>query len=71
MNKDLIDLCLRDDLSALDVSTEPDKKQQAIAAAANLPIFKDVATAMNTTAWNDFFTAETPERACQFEQCGW
>jgi dynein cytoplasmic 1 heavy chain len=62
MEKDLIDLCLREDLEGADVSTKHELKNEAMARAGNLQIFKDHMSMVNSTAWNKFFREELAER---------
>jgi dynein heavy chain 1 len=62
MEKDLIDLCLREDLEGADVSTKHELKNEAMARAGNLQIFKDHMSTVNSTTWNKFFTEELAER---------
>ena len=62
MNKDLIDLCMRDDLKGVDVSTEPSLKNQAMAEAMKLQVFKGVLENIDNASWDRFMNAELAEK---------
>ncbi|KAF2182427.1 dynein heavy chain [Zopfia rhizophila CBS 207.26] len=62
MDKSLIDTILDHDLEAVDVSTQPERKDEAMARAAKLPIFKVELEKPDATSWNNFLTEELGER---------
>jgi len=62
MEKDLIDLCLRDDLEGCDVSTHTELENEALSRASRLQIFKDHINSVDKSAWSRFFTEEVAER---------
>ncbi|KAF2261353.1 hypothetical protein CC78DRAFT_619491 [Lojkania enalia] len=62
MDKDLIDRILDEDLLAIDVSTQPDRKEEAMALAATLPIFKGELENVDAAAWDAFLIDELAER---------
>jgi dynein heavy chain 1 len=61
MDKNLIDLCLDSDLEGIDVSTETDRRNEAMARAMKLRVFKDVLHNIETSAWDRFLSAEVAE----------
>jgi dynein heavy chain 1 len=62
MEKDLIDLCLREDLEGADISTKMDLKDEAMSRAVRLAVFKDYIPNVDSRTWNRFFTEELAER---------
>ncbi|KAF1993187.1 dynein heavy chain [Amniculicola lignicola CBS 123094] len=62
MDKSLIDTMLDTDLTAVDVSTYPEHKDEAMARAAKLSIFKDELQKVDDAAWDAFLTEEIAER---------
>lgn len=62
MDKALIDTILDEDLQAIDVSTEPDRKDEAMATAAKLPIFRTELETIDESAWDAFLSEELAER---------
>lgn len=62
MDKTLIDAVLDNDLEAVDVSTQPDRKDEAMARASKLPIFKGELEKVDAGAWDSFLTEELAER---------
>jgi dynein heavy chain 1 len=68
MEKDLIDLCLREDLEGADVSSDSKLKDDAMARAKRLQVFKDHIPSVSASAWDKFFNEE---RAEQFTPAVW
>ncbi|KAF1817029.1 putative dynein heavy chain, cytosolic [Eremomyces bilateralis CBS 781.70] len=62
MDKTLIDLVLDKDLEGLDVSTETTRKDEAMARAMKLRVFKDHINAIPSEAWDKFSTEELAEQ---------
>jgi dynein heavy chain 1 len=62
MDKALIDTILDEDLEAIDVSTEPHRKDEAMARASKLPIFKGELEKVDGATWDAFLTEEIGER---------
>jgi len=62
MDKTLIDTILDDDLVGVDVSTQPERKDEAMARAAKVPLFKDEIEKVDANAWEPFLTEELGER---------
>ncbi|KAF2709100.1 hypothetical protein K504DRAFT_456000 [Pleomassaria siparia CBS 279.74] len=62
MDKGLIDVLLDKDLEGVDVSTYPDRKDEAMARAAKLPVFKTELEKLDVGVWDAFLTEEVAER---------
>lgn len=62
MDKTLIDAILDKDLEGVDVSTEYDRKEEVMARAAKLPLFKNELESPDADAWYTFFTEELAEQ---------
>ncbi|KAF2121658.1 dynein heavy chain [Lophiotrema nucula] len=62
MDKTLIDIILDEDVEAIDVSTEPHRKDEAMARAAKITIFKTDLDKTDAVEWNNFLTEELGER---------
>ncbi|KAF2473666.1 uncharacterized protein BDR25DRAFT_256486 [Lindgomyces ingoldianus] len=62
MDKTLIDTILDKDLEAVDISTQPERKDEAMARAAKLTIFKGELDKVDAAAFNNFLTEELGER---------
>ncbi|KAF2733638.1 dynein heavy chain [Polyplosphaeria fusca] len=62
MDKALIDTILDKDLEAIDVSTEPARKDEAMARASKLAIFKGELDKTDAASWDRFLTEELGER---------
>ncbi|KAF2010197.1 cytoplasmic dynein-like protein 1 heavy chain 1 [Aaosphaeria arxii CBS 175.79] len=62
MDKTLIDTILDKDLEAVDVSTQTERKDEAMARAAKLPIFKTDLEKVDGAAWDAFLAEELAER---------
>ncbi|KAF2742258.1 cytoplasmic dynein-like protein 1 heavy chain 1 [Sporormia fimetaria CBS 119925] len=61
MDKALIDTILDDDLEGVDVSTEPERRDEAMARASKVPVFKDVIETVDEATWDTFVTEEFAE----------
>ncbi|KAF2682234.1 cytoplasmic dynein-like protein 1 heavy chain 1 [Lentithecium fluviatile CBS 122367] len=62
MDKTLIDTILDTDLEGVDVSTQPERKDEAMARAAKTPLFKAEIDKVDASAWDVFLTEELGER---------
>jgi dynein heavy chain 1 len=62
MDKTLIDTLLDNDLEAVDVSTQPERKNEVMVRAAKLPILKEEIAKIDDEAWEAFLTEELGER---------
>lgn len=62
MDKALIDTILDSDLEGIDVSTQPERKDEAMARAAKVPIFKSEIDRVDAAAWEAFLGEEIGER---------
>jgi dynein heavy chain 1 len=61
MDKSLIDVILDKDLPGVDISTESDRKNEVMARASKLTIFKNQLEAIDSNAWDSFLTEELAE----------
>jgi dynein heavy chain 1 len=62
MDKTLIDRILDDDLVGVDVSTEPDRKGEAMERALKLAVFKEEFQKTDSTTWDAFLNEELGDR---------
>jgi dynein heavy chain 1 len=62
MDKTLIDLLLDTDLEAVDVSTEPERKDEAMQRALKLAMFKEELQKTDGAAWEAFLAEELGDR---------
>ncbi|KAH5246879.1 dynein heavy chain [Parastagonospora nodorum] len=62
MDKTLIDKLLDSDLTEVDVSTQPERKDEVMQRAAKLAIFKEEIEKVEPTAWDTFLTEELGDR---------
>lgn len=62
MDKTLIDRILDVDMQAIDLSTQPERKEEALHRASKLSIFKDEIDRVEDDAWESFLTEELAER---------
>jgi dynein heavy chain 1 len=62
MDKTLIDTVLDEDLVGVDVSTQPERKEEVTMRASQLPLFKDEIEKIDPNAWDLFLTEELGER---------
>ncbi|KAL1605495.1 dynein heavy chain [Nothophoma quercina] len=62
MDKTLIDRILDTDVEAVDVSTQPQRKEEALQRASKLSIFKDEISKIEDDAWETFLAEELAER---------
>jgi dynein heavy chain 1 len=61
MDKQLIDICLRDDLEGVDLSSTPGSRAKAMVRATNLQTFREHISRITKSAWDRFFTEELAE----------
>jgi dynein heavy chain 1 len=61
LDRSLIDLCLRSDLEGLDVSTQPELRNEAMQRAQKLRPFKDILASTDNSAWDNFLAVELAE----------
>lgn len=61
MNKSLIDICLDEDVQGVDVSFEPNRKDEVMARAMKMRVFKDILPRVSNSAWKAFFSEELAE----------
>jgi dynein heavy chain 1 len=62
MDKNLIDTILDNDLEAVDVSTQPERKDEVMARASKIAIFNGELEKIDDSAWEAFLTEELGER---------
>ncbi|RMZ70649.1 dynein heavy chain [Pyrenophora seminiperda CCB06] len=62
MDKSHIDQILDPDLIGIDVSTQTDRKEEAMQRASKIPMFKDALEKIEESAWDSFLTEEMGER---------
>ncbi|KAH7116213.1 dynein heavy chain, N-terminal region 1-domain-containing protein [Dendryphion nanum] len=62
MDKTLIDIILDKDVEAVDVSTESERKDEAMVRASKLSIFKGEIEKLDGAAWDTFLSEELAER---------
>jgi dynein heavy chain 1 len=62
MDKTHIDKILDEDLTAVDVSTQPERKDEAMERASKMSIFKGAFDGIEAEAWDTFLTEELAER---------
>jgi dynein heavy chain 1 len=61
MDKSLIDVILDETIDGVDVSTEPDRKSEAIVRASKIPVLKGKLQDISADVWERFLTEETGE----------
>ncbi|KAI9836369.1 MAG: hypothetical protein M1819_001398 [Sarea resinae] len=61
MDKSLVDVILDQTLEGIDVSTEPDRREESILKASRNPVFKDYIEKVSSASWDKFFTEELAE----------
>ncbi|KAF2838922.1 hypothetical protein M501DRAFT_1004768 [Patellaria atrata CBS 101060] len=61
MDKGLIDVVLDKDLEGVDVSTEPERREEAMARASKHRLFKNEISKISADVWDRFFTEEFAE----------
>ncbi|KAF2279064.1 uncharacterized protein EI97DRAFT_465408 [Westerdykella ornata] len=61
MDKSLIDTILDDDLQGVDVSTQPHRKDEAMARAYRVSVLKNELEMVDDETWNAFFSEELAE----------
>ncbi|KAH0011455.1 dynein heavy chain, partial [Aureobasidium melanogenum] len=62
MDKSLIDKVLDEDLKGIDLSTNPELRDEAMARASSIRQFKDSLSQIPEDEWTTFSTAEFPEK---------
>lgn len=62
MDKTLIDKILDVDVEAVDVSTEPERREEVLQRAGKLPIFREEVDKIEDDAWDTFLTEELAEQ---------
>ena len=61
MNRSLIDTCLDDDVQGVDVSSQPNRKDEVMARALKMRIFKDILPKVSSMSWRAFLSEELAE----------
>lgn len=61
MDRSLVDRILDDGLNGVDVSTETNRRDEVIARAATLPIFKNLIDSVEPAVWDKFLEEEIAE----------
>ncbi|KAI9876759.1 MAG: Dynein heavy chain, cytoplasmic, partial [Pleopsidium flavum] len=61
MDKGLIDIILDEALKGVDVSTEADRKEEAMARTLRMPVFRPHVERVPEAAWDKFFSEELAE----------
>ncbi|PVI03176.1 dynein heavy chain [Periconia macrospinosa] len=62
MDKSLIDIILDNDLEGVDLSAQPERKNEVMVRASKVPVLKGEIEKIDDSAWETFFTEELGER---------